>query len=372
MNKQCEIVQDLIPLYIDGACSEASAEMVKEHLKTCSACNDIYVKMSSDIGEGTLKAEAETVIKKHKRKENQQIIKYLFFAVAVLYIPALFIISVFADGDGTFISMPYIFILAVFAIYTFPFYFAFVELGFAVCRVFEKKERTVGEKIFNTIGIALSGGIILTAFDLESLLYPSLALAFLLVLKWIVAAVIYKKKPNILGIFRQKVFWLCVLILVSAVIIFSMVSTFFLATRNVREETLEFGYSAGVRASGSEYEGLYFEIGADEQHSWNIIDKNPTFTVQWVNTTQDNIEYGMDCYIYKQTSDGWGLCSTDYPDFPDEVFTLPAGSKQTQVYSIYGYDIKESGRYKFVTFVDGKAIWVEFEVTIEQLSAMPR
>ena len=33
MSKQCEIVQDLLPLYVDGACSEASAEMIKEHLE---------------------------------------------------------------------------------------------------------------------------------------------------------------------------------------------------------------------------------------------------------------------------------------------------------------------------------------------------
>ena len=36
MNKQCEIVQDLLPLYVDGACSESSAEMVREHLESCT------------------------------------------------------------------------------------------------------------------------------------------------------------------------------------------------------------------------------------------------------------------------------------------------------------------------------------------------
>lgn len=40
------------------------------------------------------------------------------------------------------------------------------------------------------------------------------------------------------------------------------------------------------------------------------------------------------------------------------------GECKSQIYSIDGYDLSESGRYKFVTFVDKKAIWVEFEVTL--------
>ena len=39
MSKQCDIVRDILPLYVDGACSEASAEMVKEHLNACADCN---------------------------------------------------------------------------------------------------------------------------------------------------------------------------------------------------------------------------------------------------------------------------------------------------------------------------------------------
>ena len=47
MSKQCDIVRDILPLYVDGACSEASAEMVKEHLNACADCNAIYQKLLS-------------------------------------------------------------------------------------------------------------------------------------------------------------------------------------------------------------------------------------------------------------------------------------------------------------------------------------
>lgn len=38
----CEIVRDLLPLYIDEACSEGSRTMVERHLKSCKACSEEY------------------------------------------------------------------------------------------------------------------------------------------------------------------------------------------------------------------------------------------------------------------------------------------------------------------------------------------
>ena len=44
MSKQCDIVRDILPLYVDGACSEASAEMVKEHLNACAAVSYTHLQ----------------------------------------------------------------------------------------------------------------------------------------------------------------------------------------------------------------------------------------------------------------------------------------------------------------------------------------
>ena len=38
MKNNCEIIQDLIPLYLDGCASEASAHMVEEHIDECREC----------------------------------------------------------------------------------------------------------------------------------------------------------------------------------------------------------------------------------------------------------------------------------------------------------------------------------------------
>ena len=38
MNKECEIIRDLLPLYVDDACSASSREIVGDHLKECADC----------------------------------------------------------------------------------------------------------------------------------------------------------------------------------------------------------------------------------------------------------------------------------------------------------------------------------------------
>ena len=60
MGKQCEIVQDLLPLYVDEACSETSMEMVREHIEGCPECRAIYQKMRTHTSEDILKEEKES------------------------------------------------------------------------------------------------------------------------------------------------------------------------------------------------------------------------------------------------------------------------------------------------------------------------
>lgn len=45
----CNIIKDLIPLYIDGCCSEKSVEEVKNHLKTCNECKAAFESMNTNL-----------------------------------------------------------------------------------------------------------------------------------------------------------------------------------------------------------------------------------------------------------------------------------------------------------------------------------
>jgi len=91
MDNQCEIVQDLLPLYVDGACSESSAAMVKEHLESCPECKTLYEKLCSDTGEGTLKAEMVGVVAKREKKVKK---KRLLTIVASVVLTIVLIFTV--------------------------------------------------------------------------------------------------------------------------------------------------------------------------------------------------------------------------------------------------------------------------------------
>ena len=44
----CNVIKDLIPLYIDECCSEESMMLVREHLASCPSCASAYARMNSD------------------------------------------------------------------------------------------------------------------------------------------------------------------------------------------------------------------------------------------------------------------------------------------------------------------------------------
>ena len=47
--KQCEIVNDLLPMYVDECCSEGSRQMVADHLEQCPDCKRAYKAMSGQL-----------------------------------------------------------------------------------------------------------------------------------------------------------------------------------------------------------------------------------------------------------------------------------------------------------------------------------
>lgn len=49
MKKDCEIVKDLLPLYIDGVCSKQSKEMVEKHIKSCEECQKLEEQMKANL-----------------------------------------------------------------------------------------------------------------------------------------------------------------------------------------------------------------------------------------------------------------------------------------------------------------------------------
>ena len=218
MSKQCEIVGDLLPLYVDGVCSEASGDLVREHLDTCPGCRTLYEQMRARGGEEFIKREKDGVVRRHERKESRRILRYLFLSAALLYLPTLLLIVLNSEPDGTFIAIDRWFVLAVFFLFTVPFYLAFIEIGRLVCGAMEKRKKRIRERIFDVIGGALAGGIvavgvIATALDRDDWIGPILGLAVLLALNWFVSAIVNKKRPRVGDTVKDKVFWVCLAVM---------------------------------------------------------------------------------------------------------------------------------------------------------------
>ena len=51
---KCEMIRDLLPLYIDGLTSEESNKEIDKHLKTCRGCKEYYREMTGEINEAAV------------------------------------------------------------------------------------------------------------------------------------------------------------------------------------------------------------------------------------------------------------------------------------------------------------------------------
>lgn len=72
MKLSCEIIQDLLPLYVDNACSPDSRKAVEEHLAQCSACSrNLQAIQRPDITDGlTAEPGPEPVIRERVMKNG--------------------------------------------------------------------------------------------------------------------------------------------------------------------------------------------------------------------------------------------------------------------------------------------------------------
>lgn len=69
MNKECKIIKDLLPSYIDKVTSEETNKFIEEHLNKCSECRKYYDEMNSELEKESVRdTEVVKEIKKYKRK----------------------------------------------------------------------------------------------------------------------------------------------------------------------------------------------------------------------------------------------------------------------------------------------------------------
>lgn len=83
---ECNVVKDLIPLYIDDCCSKESAKIVKEHIENCHSCKELYESMTTDSNV-TLVVSAPQKLSKisdWKASVLQSVLLYASFAIITI------------------------------------------------------------------------------------------------------------------------------------------------------------------------------------------------------------------------------------------------------------------------------------------------
>ena len=49
MKYECKMIEDLLPLYKDGVCSQASSHAVEEHIAECPECSRLLNELKDTV-----------------------------------------------------------------------------------------------------------------------------------------------------------------------------------------------------------------------------------------------------------------------------------------------------------------------------------
>ena len=73
----CNVIQDILPLYIDDVVSDDTKELVEEHLQNCEICQRVYHETKTDL-ENDMKISAQTKESSHEANDLKSFRKFLF------------------------------------------------------------------------------------------------------------------------------------------------------------------------------------------------------------------------------------------------------------------------------------------------------
>ena len=96
-NKECDIIKDLLPSYVDNLCSEASKEWIEAHLAECEECRaTAKALMTTEFSVKKLDFAQVDATKKVKKKQVGTSMVILSLCMFVMLVTA----GVFAEGNS--------------------------------------------------------------------------------------------------------------------------------------------------------------------------------------------------------------------------------------------------------------------------------
>ena len=109
MDNLCDVVRDLLPLYVDGACSEGSRRTVEEHIAACPECAGMLEKLRDSACEDSLRQETAAVLA--PRKWRNRAFAASCTLAAFLCVPAC-LAAAMGRGPGADFPLSWLYLLA--------------------------------------------------------------------------------------------------------------------------------------------------------------------------------------------------------------------------------------------------------------------
>ncbi|MBO5281717.1 MAG: zf-HC2 domain-containing protein [Lachnospiraceae bacterium] len=99
--RECEIVQDLLPLYHDEACSGSSRKYVEAHISACAECQAMLERLENHTVEDMVTIETKEVLKRHEEREKTAAYKAGLVISGLLMLPVVIMLIVVMAGGAS-------------------------------------------------------------------------------------------------------------------------------------------------------------------------------------------------------------------------------------------------------------------------------
>lgn len=94
MKLSCKVIEDMLPMYYDKVCSEDSAALVEEHLKSCTHCSQMLSDLRDGVGIQEQKVDDIKPLKKIQKSYKKMRLGWLIAILCVLVLaPVAFLIG---------------------------------------------------------------------------------------------------------------------------------------------------------------------------------------------------------------------------------------------------------------------------------------
>ena len=106
--RDCKIIQDLLPSYIEKLTNEETNKYIEEHLKECDECKKVLENMKEDLKFDDEKRDDKEVKYIKKFRNKMRILKFIllciFIIFIVLFVRKIVILSKLSDNAEKFVS----------------------------------------------------------------------------------------------------------------------------------------------------------------------------------------------------------------------------------------------------------------------------